>query len=152
MMNMIYKSLKRFYDFVDEYFNPKQDKDTLIEHFKVHRLILLENTVNYNISIQYGTALLSILAFLESNIQYFDSFSEKLNEDICLKCFKILSCTSSDKIMSSTLRLIKKLSGKREIVVLIVKDYFQTIQNCLMYQGVTIKMEVLRLLIYLCID
>lgn len=42
--------------------------------------------------------------------------------------------------MVGTFNLVKKITKEREIVVLIVKDYFDVIQNCLMYQGATIKL------------
>lgn len=54
--------------------------------------------------------------------------------------------------MVATFGLVKKIAAERQIVVLIVKDYFNVIQNCLMYQGTTIKLETLRLLVYLCND
>jgi hypothetical protein len=110
-----------------------------IEHYKVHRLILLENTVNYNLTISLGSTLKDIIPFIENNLAYAPSCDEKLPQNICKKCFKILDCGGSDAIMSVALRLVGKLTTDREIVVMIIKDYFEILNNILFFQGTVLK-------------
>lgn len=47
---------------------------------------------------------------------------------------------------------MKKLATDRDVIVTIVKDHYPVLEKCLLYQGTSIKIEVVRLIGYLCID
>lgn len=90
----------------------------------MHRLVLLSNAVEYNLCIEVGSALLSVIPFIENNLNYAATCQYNMHQQICRKCFKIMSYGGSDRIMAASLRLVARLELGRDLVVLIVTDYF----------------------------
>lgn len=83
--------------------------------------------------------MINIIPFIDNNLTYLSCYEEKIIEVLCKKCFEILKHGCSDKIMDITIKLVKKLTNNRDIVVMIIKDYIEIILKILMFSGFNLK-------------